>query len=328
MIVPAGIYIALNLGGAGSRGWGVPMATDIAFALGILALFGDRVPIGLKVFLTALAIADDMGAVLVIALFYSSGIKVAALLVAALLLVAIMFFHRLRLRHTWFYMILATGVWASVFVSGIHATVAGVLIAMFVPVRATISPRKFMRACEEEFETLKNVDLTRDSMLHNKKQLRALSRIHFHVEEMIPPGIFLEKHLHGIQAFLILPLFALFSAGVPLNAETIGGAPAGVILGIVLGLVAGKQIGVTAISWLVVRAGWAELPEGVTWGQVWGASCLAGVGFTMSIFIAELAFTDPAIIDAAKIGILAASLIAGVIGALVLWKSLPRATAR
>jgi NhaA family Na+:H+ antiporter len=171
-------------------------------------------------------------------------------------------------------------------------------------------------------------ELTRDSMVHDKDQMRALANIHFHVEEMIPPGLFLEKHLHGIQAFLILPLFALFSAGVPLNAETLGGAPIGVILGIVTGLVLGKQLGVVGFSWLVIRAGWAELPEGVTWKQVWGASCLAGIGFTMSIFIAELAFVDEAIIDAAKIGVLIASLIAGLIGALVLRAALPRSADR
>ena len=325
MLVPALIYFALNMGGTGSRGWGVPMATDIAFALGILALFGSRVPVGLKVFLTALAIADDMGAVLVIALFYTSSIKISALIAAAGFLVAIILFHRLRWRHTWFYMILATGAWASVFVSGIHATVAGVLIALCVPVRATIAPERFIEACDKEFKALKGAGLTRDSMVHDKAQLRALANIHFHAEEMIPPGLYLEKHLHGIQAFLILPLFALFSAGVPLNAETLGGAPIGVILGIVAGLIVGKQVGVVGVSWLVIRAGWAELPDGVTWGQVWGASCLAGIGFTMSIFIAELAFTSEAIIDAAKVGILVASLVAGVIGALVLRSSLPRA---
>jgi NhaA family Na+:H+ antiporter len=322
-VVPAVIYVALNAGEPGSAGWGVPMATDIAFALGILAMLGDRVPIGLKVFLTALAIADDMIAVMVIALFYTTQINVFGLVVAAVFIGLIVVASRMGIRPLWIYVLLATGAWFGVLLSGIHATIAGVLIAMVVPVRSTIKPSVFLDRCRESMEKLTSSELTRDSMISNKDQLRALGRIHAAADDMIPPGIGFEKQLHPVQSFLILPLFALVSAGVRLDADTLADASGTIGWGIVLGLFLGKQIGVTGASWLAIRSGRADMPEGVTWSQLWGASCLSGVGFTMSIFIAELAFTDDLLISEAKIGILAASLISGVFGYLVLRRTLP-----
>jgi len=322
-IVPAIIYVSLNAGGPGSPGWGVPMATDIAFALGILAIFGSRVPIGLKVFLTALAIADDMIAVVVIALFYTDQINVTGLICAAVFIGLIAAANRMGIRPMWIYILLATGAWLGVLLSGIHATIAGVLIAMVVPVRATIKPSEFLGKCRKSMEQLESGELTRDSMISNTDQLRALNRIYTAADDMIPAGLRLEKQLHPVQAFMILPLFALFSAGVKFDAETLSDATGTIGWGIVLGLVFGKQIGVTAASWLAIRSGRADMPEGVNWSQLWGVSCLAGVGFTMSIFIAGLAFADETLIAEAKIGILAASLISGVVGYIVLRRALP-----
>jgi len=302
MLVPAGVYVAVNAGGQAVHGWGIPMATDIAFALGILALFGSRAPIGLKVFLTALAIADDIGAVLVIAVFYTAGI-----------------------RRPGIYLILAVGVWLSVLTSGIHATVAGILVSMLVPIRANIEPAKFLERAKIRLAELESAELTHDSMVSNKAQLHALDDLLLTTGEMIPPGIALENHLHPIQAYLILPLFGLFNAGVVLGGDALRQTTDPVGIGIVLGLFLGKQIGVTGFSWIAIKSGWADLPDGVRWPHIWGASCLAGVGFTMSLFITELAFDDPSHIGKAKLGILVASLISGILGFWILSRSLPKA---
>lgn len=324
MVVPASLYAILNAGGPGAPGWGIPMATDIAFALGILALFGARAPIGLKVFLTALAIADDIGAVLVIALFYTETISVPALLVAGGFLALLVVANRVHLRRPGIYILLAIGCWAAVFASGVHATVAGILVAMVVPVRARIDPSEFFERATGGVSRLQELEgaLTRHSMLERSDQLEILDDLHEATGAMRPSGITLEHLLHPVQAFFILPLFALFNAGVRLEAGSIAALPAPITLGILLGLFVGKQIGIPLFSWLAIKSGRASLPEGVTWPMVWGASCLAGVGFTMSLFISDLAFRDPALIAEAKIGILAASLLSGLVGYLVLHKAL------
>jgi NhaA family Na+:H+ antiporter len=195
---------------------------------------------------------------------------------------------------------------------------------MVVPVRATIKPSTFLNKCRESLEQLESEKLTRESMISNTDQLRALNRVYTAADDMIPAGLRFEKQLHPVQSFLILPLFALFSAGVKFDADTLADATGTIGWGIVLGLFFGKQIGVTAASWLAIRSGRADLPEGVSWSQLWGVSCLSGVGFTMSIFIAGLAFTDESLVSEAKIGILLASLISGVVGYLVLLRTLPR----
>jgi NhaA family Na+:H+ antiporter len=323
MVVPAGIYIALNAGGEGANGWGVPMATDIAFALGLLALFGSRAPIGLKVFLTALAIADDLGAVLVIALFYTERVCLGALVVAAVILILLFLAGRAGIRRVEPYVIMAVGVWIAIFVSGVHATVAGILVALMIPVRARIDPDRFFSTAEASLSTLKKSDLTRDSMVDDEEQMIAIERLHDAATDMAPPGPALEHYLHLPQAFIILPLFAFFNAGVYIAEGFFETLLKPVSLGIVLGLVMGKQLGVWLFSWIAVRSGYAELPEGVNWAQIWGVSCIAGVGFTMSLFVGELAFKDPDLVSEAKVGILAASLIAGVWGYLVLARSLP-----
>lgn len=316
MVVPAGIYWALNGSGVGADGWGIPMATDIAFALGILATLGRRIPVGLKIFLTALAIADDLGAVMVIAVFYTSQISLGALALAALGLMLLALAGRLDLRQPWIYVVLGLGVWAAVLASGVHATVAGILVALTIPVRATISPERFWSATEDSLGALRDSDLSRDSMIDDRRQLAALGTVQETASRMMPAGLVLEERLHPVQAFVVLPLFAFFNAGLALNTGL--PEPLAVPLGIVLGLVVGKPVGIVLCSWLAVRSGSATLPVGVTWRHIAGAGLLAGVGFTMSLFISDLAFATPELKDGAKLGILAASLVAGIVGWLVL----------
>ncbi len=249
-IVPALLYFVFNPSGPAASGWGISMATDIAFALGLLALFGKRVPIGLKVFLTALAIVDDLIAVLVIALFYTDQINVPALIVGAFLLTFLSLVIRNQIRRPVCTFLLIFGVWLCVFLSGIHATIAGVLLAMVVPVRATIEPKKFFNILHQHKTWLKDSKITRQSMVADKKQRQAIEEIYLAAESMIPAGIHLEEHLHPIQAFLILPLFALFAAGVVIDSNTLAGFPSSVSIGIMAGLLVGKQVGIFLFSHL------------------------------------------------------------------------------
>ncbi len=323
-LVPALIYVSLNAGTPGVRGWGVPMATDIAFALGLLSLFGSRVPVGLKVFLAALAIADDMLAVLVIALFYTAQLDLLAIALAGVFLALIAGASRIGIRQSWIYLILAVAVWVNLEASGIHATIAGVLVALLVPVKALREPRQAIETIKCHIAVLEGSELSRASLNLDPEQRKAVNGISVAAEEIMPPGIYLEELFHPLQSFVILPLFALFAAGVTFDHQTLENFPGTVGLGIILGLFLGKQLGIMAFSYLVMRAGGADLPEGTGWSQLWGVSALAGVGFTMSIFIGELAFVDPALIAEAKIGIILASLGSGCVGYLILNKVLPR----
>jgi NhaA family Na+:H+ antiporter len=325
MVVPATIYIAFNFAGAGSHGWGIPMATDIAFALGILALFGSRAPITLKVFLTALAIADDLGAVLVIALFYTEKIRVTPLVIAAVFLFLMTVASKAGVRRIGVWTTLILGVWIAVFASGVHATVAGILVALMVPVRSRVNPKRFFATVDKNVSLLKESDMTEDSMVDDEPQMVALEELYRTTGAMAPSGPYLERYLHLPQAFIVLPLFALFNAGVPLGEGVLETLSNSISMGIILGLVAGKQIGILLFSWLAIRFSGAGMPEGISWSQIWGVSCLAGVGFTMSLFVSELAFKDPELVTEAKLGILVASLIAGVLGYVLLQKALPKA---
>jgi NhaA family Na+:H+ antiporter len=325
MAVPAALYFALNLGGAGARGWGIPMATDIAFALGVLAIFGKRVPLGLKVFLTALAIADDLGAVAVIALFYTEQIHVGALVVALIFLAILYPVVRLRVKRRGIVLALMVVVWLAVFASGVHATIAGILLAMVIPVRPVLSPEQFILDAESFLDKAKNRIQSGTCIVTDNEQLEAVEAIHVRASDALPSGLMLEHDLHPVQVWLILPLFALANAGVTVGGNVLDVLVDPIALGIVAGLVVGKPLGITLLSWLAVRSGRGALPAGVTWGQVAGAGCLAGIGFTMSLFVADLAFADEALITAAKIGILAASLTSGVVGFLVLGRALPKA---
>jgi NhaA family Na+:H+ antiporter len=324
VLVPAGIYLLLNRESAGGQGWGIPMATDIAFALGVLALLGDRIPLGLKVFLTALAIVDDIAAVLVIAIFYTAQVQWAALGIGAAILAALIVSNRLGIRRPEVYAVLGVALWAAIFESGVHATVAGVLLALTIPATTRIDPRAFLersRATIAAFERAGSDDESGASILTNGERQEALAELEDVVEGAGAPLHRMEHVLHPWVAFAIVPLFALANAGVRVEGSLDTAFGNRVTLGVILGLVLGKQLGVTLAAWLAVRSGVTELPAGVGWRHVYGASWLAGIGFTMSLFVADLAFAGSAeagLLTAAKLGILVASLIAGVGGWLIL----------
>lgn len=318
LIAPALVYAWLNAGGPGEPGWGIPMATDIAFALGVLALVGPRVPIGLKVFLTALAIADDLGAVLVIAVFYTERVNVMWLAAALGSLALLYLATRLSIRRYGAYFLLAGGVWAAMLASGVHATVAGILVALTVPVRAGIEPGAFLATLRGKLRKLEQGRLTRESMMRDAEQMEAIEELGTATLDFLPNGFAIERYLHPSTAYFVLPVFALFNAGVRLDGRVQETLLQPVSLGIVLGLFFGKQVGITLTSWIAVKSGRAELPPGVTLGQLYGASILGGIGFTMSIFVGGLAFPEGPLLSAAKLGILAASAVSGVIGFAVL----------
>jgi NhaA family Na+:H+ antiporter len=322
-IVPAAIYSLVNIGGEAAAGWGIPMATDIAFALGVLAMFGSRVPLGLKIFLTALAIADDLLAVAVIAVFYTPDLNFGILLFAVIPLGLMILLNRAGVRATWIYSVLAIIVWLDVLGSGVHATIAGILVAMVIPVRPAIDPAEFIEKTSSLLTKITGEDNSLDALIHDSGRREKLEQLSLAVEDAIPPAIALENSLHPLQSFVILPLFALFSAGVAFSPENLAGISSGAGLGVILGLVIGKPLGVALASWLVIKFARVELFD-ITLFQIIGAGCLAGIGFTMSIFISELAFTTDAMIDQAKVGILVASVSAGIIGAIVLNFALPR----
>ena len=322
-VVPAATYAWLNMGGEGASGWGIPMATDIAFALGVLSLFGKRVPIALKVFLTALAIADDLLAVAVIAIFYTPDLNVALLGLAFITVGLMVVASRTGVRATWVYALLAFIVWIDVLGSGVHATIAGVLVAMVIPVRPAIDPKELIETASSLLDKTGGEDNSLDALIHDAERRRSLEQLSLTVEDAIPPGTALEHRLHPVQSLVILPLFALFSAGVAFSPENLEGFPTSVSLGVIAGLVLGKPIGVLAASWLVLRFADIKM-DGVTLPQLLGAGFLAGIGFTMSIFISELAFVNELLIDQAKVGILIASLLAGVCGATILHFTLPK----
>ena len=324
MVVPAVLFIVVAAGGEGARGWGIPMATDIAFALGVLAIFGTRAPLGLKVFLTALAIADDLGAVAVIAIFYTESIDVMALIVAAVLLALIFAAIRAGIRRRGVLYLLIIGFWLAVFSSGIHATVAGIIVAMLIPVRPRVDPEEFIDGTEARLERIKQMEVSADSLLSDREQLNLVEGIHRCSKDALPTGLVLEHFLHPIQVWLILPLFALANAGVAIGGDLMAVLVNPLALGIIVGLVVGKPLGIAALSWLAVKSGRGALPEGVTWGQIAGAGCLAGIGFTMSLFITDLAFDNETLIATAKVGILAASLVSGILGYVILSKTLPK----
>ncbi len=322
-IVPATIYALINTGGEAAAGWGIPMATDIAFALGVLSMFGSRVPLGLKVFLTALAIADDLLAVAVIAIFYTPEVNITILLFSFIPLGLMIILSRAGVRATWIYSVLAFIVWLDVLGSGVHATIAGVLVAMVIPVRPAIDPAEFTEKTSLLLAKISGKDNSLDALIHDAGRREKLEQLSLAVEDAIPPAIALEHSLHPLQSFVILPLFALFSAGVAFSPENLEGFPSGAGLGVILGLVIGKPLGVLLASWLVIKFARVKLFD-VTLPQLIGAGCLAGIGFTMSIFVSELAFTTDTIIDQAKVGILVASVAAGILGAIVLNFALPR----
>ncbi|MBA3534458.1 MAG: Na+/H+ antiporter NhaA [Ardenticatenales bacterium] len=322
--VPALIYLAFNAGGIGAKGWGIPMATDIAFALGCLALLGDRVPFSLKIFLTAVAIVDDLIAVLVIAFFYTADLNFAALAIGFLVLGLLFIANRLGVRAILFYAVLGMVVWLAFLTSGVHATIAGVLLALTIPARHTIDDKTFLRRARRLLDEFEQGESAPSPMLTNEKQQSAVIALEEACEQVQAPLQKLEHDLHVWVSFLIMPIFALANAGVPLSFASLGGETLPVTLGIVAGLVLGKPIGLVGASWLAIRSGMTSLPAGANWYQMVGTGVLAGIGFTMSLFIASLGFgADPLLLETAKLAILVASLVAGFAGYAMLARSTP-----
>ena len=315
MIVPAAIYWMLNRTGAGARGWGIPMATDIAFALGALALIAPRAPVGARVFLTALAIVDDMGAVILIALFYSNTIAWGALGGAAVLLLILIGFNAIGVRHLWPYLLVGVVFWYFVHESGIHATLAGVALAFTIPTHTRINAIEFSRkarALLDRFDQTEAGDLL---VLTSKGQQEALFALGHASEGVTAPILRLEHALHNFSAFVVMPLFAFANAGVRINGRF---EHAEIALGVMAGLILGKPLGITGTAFAAVKSGIAKLPEGLCWRSLLGYAWLGGIGFTMSLFIAMLAFDEATPVNAAKLGILAGSLLAGILAALIL----------
>jgi NhaA family Na+:H+ antiporter len=327
VMVPALIYSALNAGGPGAQGWGIPMATDIAFVIGVMALLGSRVPLSLKVFLTALAIVDDIAAVLVIAMFYTAGISWGALAISGLCLGALLTANSLGVRHPLPYALLGLLLWAAVLKSGVHATIAGVLLAMTIPCRTALNPREFLSHSKAVLDHVER-SMERDASITNDEELgAAIEALEDSCEKAQTPLNRLEHGLHPWVTFFIMPFFALANAGVPFDGTLRASLSHPITLGVVLGLLLGKPIGITLASWFAVRARLASLPAGVTWGHIHGAGWLGGIGFTMSLFVAGLAFGDESLLKMAKLSILIASLFAGLSGSALLLLKPPASTA-
>ena len=321
MIVPALIYFAFNSGGEASRGWGIPMATDIAFSLGVLSLLRTRAPLPLKVFLAAFAIIDDIGAVIVIAVFYTGEIAWGNLGIGAIFIAALLVVSRLGIRHPLVYAVLGVAVWLAFLYSGVHATVAGVLVAATIPIRVRVDATGFLARSRDLLLVFERSGEYGHEEETSSEQRAILKELEDTAQELQSPLQRFETALHPWVAFVIMPLFALSNAGVKIEGDFFAALTHPVTIGIVLGLVIGKQVGVSLFSWAAVRFGFAALPYGVTWLQFYGVALLGGIGFTMSLFITNLAFTTQTLSTEAKIGILLGSAISGVIGYLVLLRA-------
>lgn len=319
MLVPALVFMLINPSGLEARGWGIPMATDIAFALGVLALLGTRVPLGLKVFLTALAIVDDLGAIVVIAIFYTDHVALAVLGAGGVLLALSLALNFLGLRNALIYFLIGTLVWFAFLKSGVHATLAAVLMAMTIPARTRIEGAPFDQRMRSLLDRLRAGGLPEGKNLLSTEQQNVLHHMERSLDRMTAPLQQLEHALMPLVTYLVIPVFAFANAGIVLGGEGGGSLGHPVALGVMAGLLLGKQFGIFGFAWLAVRLGFARLPDGVSWRQVHAVSVLAGIGFTMSMFVAGLAYRTPANVGHAKVGILAASAIATVVGLLLLW---------
>lgn len=315
MVVPALIYSLFNNGTPSANGWGIPMATDIAFALGILSLLGKRVPVGLKVFLTALAIVDDLGAIVVLAIFYPThALHFDMLLYATIVVVFLMIMNRNKVRNVLLYIIPGIVLWWLVLQSGIHATIAGVILAMTIPSRTVINEVKFSVRIKYLLSKFKDVSNSEVEVLANPAQQHIIHQMDRHIQEINPLMHKFEAALHPWTTFLIMPLFALANSGVEITWRLFTSPVPAVATGIFLGLLLGKPIGIFLFSLLSVKLKIAELPQGTKWKQVWALGMIAGIGFTMSIFIDSLAFKDIDLINLGKATILLTSTLAAILG--------------
>lgn len=324
MIFPALIYTVFNLGSEGTSGWGIPMATDIAFVVGILALLGKRVPLALKIFILALAIVDDLGAVLVIAIFYTSNISFTSLSIAAGLLVLLIAMNRMGVRNLLVYTLVGIALWLAFLKSGVHPTVAGVLLAFTIPVSSRINTKKFTNKTESLLKDFDNAGEHGEDVLTNSERLSIVDQIENNCEKILTPLQRFEHGLHPWVSFFIMPVFALANAGVTIGSGFSSALTNPASIGIILGLFLGKQIGIFGFSYLAVKLKLASEPEGVSWKKIYAASVLAGIGFTMSLFIANLAFNSPELLNISKVGILTGSLLSGIVGFIILKSALSK----
>jgi NhaA family Na+:H+ antiporter len=321
MVLPALIYAGFNFDGAGAKGWGIPMATDIAFALGALTILGSRIPEALKVFLVALAIVDDLGALLVIAVFYTASIEWHGIAMIVVLLLALGVANRSGIHRGSIYLVLGLGLWTGFFLSGLHATLAGVLTALFVPARVKIVPDALPRVIHRGADNIEAQAMNNETDAMDPDRVAIIGAIGGTLDAATAP---LQRFEHMVQPWVtygILPAFGLFNAGVAIDATVLRTLPTAVPLGIMVGLVLGKSIGIGLTSWLAVKTGLAELPEGSTWQQLIGTAFLAGIGFTMALFISGLAFHDTHFEREAQLAILIGSLLAAAAGIAILLTS-------
>ncbi len=319
MVVPASIYLVLNPVIEVRSGWGIPMATDIAFALGVLFLLGKKVPLSLKVFLTALAIVDDLGAVLVIAFFYTSQISFLHLTIGGGALLTMYIGNKVGVRSLLFYAILGIGgVWAAFLLSGVHATIAAVLAAFMIPANAKIKEPLLVGCIRKQMDLFNTIDPQNNIPTLTNEQIHILEQVQNATIAATPPLQRLEHALHPFVTFVIIPLFALANAGVSLNIDIQNLFSTNVAIGVLLGLLVGKFVGVVGFTLLLVKLKIAQFPKGMNLYNLFGLGLLASIGFTMSLFITSLAFTNDVHITQAKIGIFAASIIGGITGYLVL----------
>lgn len=320
MVVPALIYFAINQGTLAVKGWGVPIATDIAFALALLSMAGKNIPPSIKIFLSALAVADDLGAVLVIAFFYTGDVDFTSLGMAGIFLGVLLFGNRLGVRSSLFYLIVGVGVWVNFLISGVHATIAGILIAFTIPAVTKIDEKAYSAKLKKLTHIFEQ-EIPNNSTLTTPEQHKTIQ----HVKDLSlaaeTPLQKIEYALHPWVAFGIMPLFALANAGIVIGGDFFSSIINPISIGVILGLIVGKLTGILSFTWLMVKTGAVELPEGANWRHITGVALLAGIGFTMSLFISGLAFKNPVFIEQAKYGILIASVIAGVSGWLILKNS-------
>ena len=304
MVVPALLFFLVNAGGAGSMGWGIPMATDIAFAVGVVALLGSRVPASLKLFLLTLAIVDDIGAIIVIGVFYSSGLQPQFLAAAAAIVVVIYLVNRAGVLGLAPYLVLGAALWLAMYASGVHATISGVILGLLTPARNFL-PVAVAREWAADLRDPPTVG-----------ELEAMRRLARHA---VSPAERIAHILHPWSAFLIVPIFALANAGVAIRADAFDASGSvAVTAGVMLGLVLGKTLGIAGAAWLAARFGVARLPEGANWKMMFAIASVGGIGFTVSLFVAELAFEAGALQDAAKLGVLGGSTVAAIIGGIAL----------
>lgn len=318
MIVPGIIYFSLNVGTPSQNGFGIPMATDIAFALGVMMLLGKRVPVALKVFLVTLAVADDLGAIIVIGLFYTNDFSFTYFIASIIVLGILIVLNRKDVRSLTPYLILGVLLWLAVHSTGIHATIAAVALAFTIPIKPKGDGREFLDKISSSFVPLfLSKDKNRDSVLLDHAQLDVLNAIIKGSKNVQNPILRLEHTLQPWSNFLIMPLFGFANAGVAIDGNINFGVDH-IMLGIILGLVVGKPIGILVFTFLCHKLNIAQKPSSVSWINILGAGMLAGIGFTMSIFVSNLAFNDPSSTDLSKLSILIASSLAGILGSLFL----------